>query len=215
MTILAFLNQKGGAGKTTACTNIAVELVKRGYSVVIIDTDNQRSATDWRCLRKSDDVPVIECTRVSKLEADARREAGNYDVVLIDGAAKVEDITAVSMKVSDAVVIPVQPAPKDVWGTKDLVDMIHTRQTITDGKPVAAFVVSQATKGTKLSKSIDDKLLEMQLPVFSQHIHDLEIYKQVDETGMAVSEATPNGPADREIAALVDEMIENGFLQKK
>ena len=41
-------NQKGGAGKTTACVNLAGGLAEAGYSVLLVDADPQASALNWR-----------------------------------------------------------------------------------------------------------------------------------------------------------------------
>jgi hypothetical protein len=50
---IAFLNQKGGVGKTTLATNVAGELVVRGNSVILIDCDRQASALDWSAAGKA------------------------------------------------------------------------------------------------------------------------------------------------------------------
>lgn len=39
--IIAITNRKGGSGKTTSVVNIAVELVARGYRVLVVDLDPQ------------------------------------------------------------------------------------------------------------------------------------------------------------------------------
>ena len=40
--VIAFLNGKGGVSKTTSAVNIATALARKGYKVVVVDTDPQR-----------------------------------------------------------------------------------------------------------------------------------------------------------------------------
>jgi len=43
--IIAFVNQKGGTGKTTACVNIAAALALKKYKILLIDLDGQANTT--------------------------------------------------------------------------------------------------------------------------------------------------------------------------
>ena len=45
MQTLAFVNQKGGCGKTTSAINVAGALAGRGASVLLVDLDPQAHAT--------------------------------------------------------------------------------------------------------------------------------------------------------------------------
>ncbi len=45
MRRIAFINQKGGVGKTTCCVNVAAALAKRGRAVLLVDCDPQAHAT--------------------------------------------------------------------------------------------------------------------------------------------------------------------------
>ncbi|MDO8768294.1 MAG: ParA family protein, partial [Burkholderiaceae bacterium] len=45
--VIALLNQKGGAGKTTLATHLAGEFAMQGQRVTLLDADPQGSALDW------------------------------------------------------------------------------------------------------------------------------------------------------------------------
>lgn len=212
MSILAVLNQKGGSGKTTVSTNVAAELVRRGKRVLVVDTDPQQSASDWRAAREADNIPVVSISKAAALVADVRSLATGYDVVIIDGAAIVSDLTAAAVKLADAIIVPIQPTPRDLWGADDLVELVKARHAINDGKPPVAFLVTRAFSGTKLSRDIDAALLALGFPVLDARIHNRQIYPSVEIVGMGVVEAEPNGDAAREIVAIVDELIENKFI---
>lgn len=59
MEIIAFANQKGGTGKTTACVNIAAGLVKTGERVLLLDLDPQANATVSVGIRTIPDEPTM------------------------------------------------------------------------------------------------------------------------------------------------------------
>ena len=51
--IIAFANQKGGVGKTTACVNIASYIALMGKKVLIVDADPQGNSTSGLGIRKN------------------------------------------------------------------------------------------------------------------------------------------------------------------
>lgn len=132
--------------------------------------------------------------------------AANYDYVVIDGAAKLEDMIAACIKVSDFVLIPVQPSPYDIWAASDLVDFIKARQEVTDGLPRAGFVVSRIVEGTRLGSDVKIALDDYALPVCDSTIAQRQVYPQTAAEGLTVFDAD-NAKATAETTALTDEIL--------
>jgi chromosome partitioning protein len=110
--------------------------------------------------------------------------------------------------VADAVLIPVQPSPYDIWAAADLVDLIKARQEVTDGKPQAAFLISRAIKRTVLGREILAALAEYGLPVFASGTVQRQSYPRSAAEGRTVLEDGSKEAAE-EINAIADELLAN------
>jgi chromosome partitioning protein len=51
MSIIDFVNPKGGVGKTSLALNLAAVLAQNGDAVLFNDADPQMSALDWSTIR--------------------------------------------------------------------------------------------------------------------------------------------------------------------
>lgn len=211
MPIIAILNPKGGSGKTTITTNLSRALHERGHKVLIVDSDPQGSARDWHAAEEDNPLPLVALDRANNVKS-LTDVAKAYDFVLIDGAAKLEDMIAATIKIADVVLIPVTPSPYDLWAATDLVDFVKARREITDGKPKASFIISRAIAGTKLGDEISSALAEHELNVFGTHVVQRQVYPQTASEGGTVFDSK-NADAQREINALADEVL--AFIQSE
>lgn len=206
MPTIAFLSQKGGAGKTTLATCVARQLQLDGLDVILIDSDPQGSARDWRAATEQDTVLVVGLDRPT-LEKDIKALSdGGKKWVIIDGAPRNEAMTVSAIKAADLVLIPVQPSPYDVWASEDLVSVIKTRQEVTDGKPKAAFLISRAIRRTELSRDVFSALQELGLPVFEHFTTQRQIYPKAAAVGLTPADMEGDGEAAKEIRAIIQEI---------
>ncbi len=205
MPIISVLNPKGGSGKTTVSTNLARSMHERGLSVLIVDSDPQGSARDWHAASENNLLPLIALDRANNMKTLSSVSA-SYDYVIIDGAAKLEDMIAAGIKAADIVVIPVQPSPYDIWAASDLVDFIKARQEVTEGIPKTSFLITRSIKRTRLVHEIGDALAEYNLPIFNSSIMQRQVYPQTAAEGLTVFD-TGNNAAIKEINSLTDELI--------
>jgi chromosome partitioning protein len=207
MPVIALLHSKGGVSKTTSAIHIARELQKRKYRVLLVDSDPQRSALDWSSATEGEYFSVIGMDR-PVLEAEVLKLAPDYDWIIIDGAAKVEKMLLSAIKAADLVIMPIRPSALDIWPLVDLVEMIKTRQDLTDGRPSAAFLIGQAVKGTILGKDVIEAVQQYDIPIFNTMIHFKQSYAKGISMGKTALEI--DGSARVEISNLVDE-IEEAF----
>ncbi|EHM6955214.1 AAA family ATPase [Vibrio parahaemolyticus] len=206
--LIAILNQKGGAGKTTISTNVASQLHADGHKVLLVDLDPQGSATDWseQAEEGSEAVPVIRMGK--NLHRDIHKVASGYDYVIVDGAPQVADLAATAVRAADLVLIPCQPSPYDCWAASDLVDVIKARQEVTDGLPKAAFIISRAIKRTKLEGEVKEALEYYELKIFKTGTTQRVDYANTAKNGSAVVHLDKDNQARHEIKMLTREILE-------
>ncbi len=205
--IIALLNQKGGVGKTTLAIHIAAGLAGRGHRVLLVDADQQGSALDWAASRQGDPLfPVVGMPKPT-LHRDLPGLSGDYAYVVIDGPPRVYDVTRSAIMASDVVLVPVQPSPYDVWGVKEVVDLLSEAAAF---KPslVSAFAINRKIVKTAIGRDVTEALSEHPLPVLHSHICQRVAFAESAAQGQTVLEMEPDSLASREIQSLVDELLE-------
>ena len=205
MKVIAVLNQKGGSDKTTIATHLARGLQLQGHSVLLVDSNQQGSARDWRAVDEDNPVPVIGLDRPT-LDKDLKN-VSNKEFVVIDGSPQATNLALSAIKAADFVLIPVQPSPYDVWATSDLVELVQQRIEMTDGKLKAAFVVSRAIQNTNIGKEVAAVLQDYNLPVLDARIVQRVSYPNSASVGKTVFETeSAKSNAVTEITQLVNEV---------
>lgn len=202
---LAFLNQKGGAGKTTVACHIARGLQLTGADVLLVDTDKQASARDWAAANEGQPVRVVGLDR-KIAAADLKALDRGHDYILLDGAPQLDEWQTAAIKLADLVVIPVQPSCLDIWACASIVEKIKDRQEMTDGQLKAVFMISRRIQGTRCGNEVYSALQEFGLPVLASGTVQRVAYADSMAEGLTVFDVAPNGAAAKEVMAIVEEM---------
>ena len=211
MPTIALLSQKGGAGKTTVAVALARAFQLEGKDVVLVDADPQGSARDWRAAREEPLVPVIAIDRPT-LDKDLS-VVSRESWVVIDGPPRSNEIIVSAIRAADLVLIPVQPSPLDVWAAAEVVELVKTRQAVTGGKPLGAFVVSRAQKRTELARKVREPMEEYGLPALQWGTTQRQVYPASMSDGLTPLDIDPKGDAAYEIRQIVREIKEMLALQ--
>jgi chromosome partitioning protein len=206
--IIAFVNQKGGVGKTTLALHIAGELALGGRRVTLIDADPQGSALDWAQLRNYYGHPrrfaVIGLPRET-LHLEVPDIARANDHVVIDGPPRVTALTRSAIVASDVVMIPVQPSAFDVWASQEIVGLVKEAKVF---KPRlrAAFIASRVIVGTIIARALRAPLDRLEISKLDAEVRQRVVFAECAGTGRLAGELDANGRGAREISLLADEI---------
>ena len=84
MQVIAFVNQKGGVGKTTSCLNVGAGLSRKGKRVLLIDTDPQGNLTISAGIHLKDGEPTVHEVLKGSTNINDAIKPGAYDVLPAD-----------------------------------------------------------------------------------------------------------------------------------
>lgn len=214
--IIGFVNQKGGAGKTTLSLSIAYESALRGKKTLLVDADPQQSIMGWAEDRERvlpEGFGMISMP-TKTIHRDIHSIVPGWDLVVIDGPPRSTDITRSIMLACDLVIVPCTPSGLDVKASQNTLDAINGSFMYHPSlKPV--FVINRKAVNTAIGKSTREALqsLSGNIPVLKSEVSMRIIFAEALSLGMSVQEMDPDGKAKNEIKNLYDEII--GVLNEK
>lgn len=121
MKTIAFVTQKGGAGKTTLAASLAVAAQQAGEKVALLDLDPQQSLTGWGDNRESETpaFDTLDATKVNRLpEILPQLEKQGFTLTILDTAGIDGAGTHLAIRVADLSLIPSRPTTMDIRATK-------------------------------------------------------------------------------------------------
>src|SRR2546425_9141922 len=166
--VMAVVNQKGGAGKTTLAMQLAGTLAQRGATVLVVDADAQGTATRWAA-SASDDAPFPAAViGLSAAGRQVHREVAKfldaYTHIVVDcPPAVASPIPQSALLIADLALVPVMPSPPDLWsavGIRQLVDRLRAINT----RLQARLVLNELETRTLLDQDARGDLTVFRMP---------------------------------------------------
>jgi len=193
LKIIAFVNSKGGTGKSTLAAAVGVAAETTGEKVFMIDLDPQGSLSAWGERRKAD-TPAVDRIAPDRLPAAiAGLAAGGYTLAIIDTPGLDTPATAAAMRAADLSLIPARASTLDLEATRP------TLAALARLNRAYAFVLNSCPAGR--SGRIADasralSLLGVLAPVMVQRM------EHVDAVGLGLGVTELGGKAADETNAL-------------
>lgn len=163
--ILMVGGEKGGVGKTTLATHMAVARRAAGHSVVLVDADSQGTASTWSDARKEHpEVPQLPCVslRGGKVHVELKELARHYDDVVVDtGGADSQEFRS-AMLAADTLLMPLRPGSFDFWTLLKMQEVVALAEGFNDGlKAVVALSQVPPSAVDRARREANEILAEM------------------------------------------------------
>lgn len=209
MKCIAVGNKKGGVGKSTLVIHLGCELAQRGHSVVLFDTDEQATVSDW-CSRGNLPVEWISFPVENSESAEQlirRLKTVQADYVIVDLPPHTREAMQAVLMVCDILLVPVTASGADFVSTGKALALLQEARSLRIGAPKALLVPSRVDRRTSFGKEVYEALQGFDERV-SPAIGQRSIF--VDCFGIAdwVGRVDPRSQAYTEIRELTNTVLE-------
>ena len=203
-TIITVATMKGGSGKSTVASCLAVYWHLRGRHPTLIDADPQRSIMRLAARERAlGGVSVVEDASEDASKT-ARQLASSGTLVIIDTPGFRSKTTLDCLAAADFLLVPVKPSPFDVDRMLDTLSILTDRGE--GPQPLFRCLLTQTTRDSVIARHIRAELAGAGLPVLQNEMTNRVGYPEASLWGATPSLISWKGPAAREIAAIADEL---------
>ena len=203
-SIITVATMKGGSGKSTVASCLAVHWHLSGRRPTVIDADPQRSIVRLAARERAlGGVPVVEDTS-EQAGRTAHRVAAAGGPVIIDTPGFQSATTLACVAATDFLLVPVKPSPFDVDRMLDTLDILING--VGGRRAVFRCLLTQTTRDSVIAKHIRSELAAHGLPLLETEMTNRVIYPEAALWGATPSLMESSGAAARDIAAIADEV---------
>jgi chromosome partitioning protein len=183
---------KGGSGKTTIATHLAIMRAQKGADILLIDADDQETSFDFSTLRSSLDITLPEYTYI-KLSGKAVRSEilkmkKKYDDIIVDAGGRDTINQRAALSTADKLIVPFVPRSFDLWTLDNVSAIVQEIRQINPTLQAYAFLNRADSRGydnEEAQNMIKESEYLMTLPV---QICNRKAFGNAASEGKAVNE---------------------------
>jgi chromosome partitioning protein len=197
---------KGGGGKTTVATNLAVMRTAQGHDVLLVDADDQETATEFTILR-TERWGSAGYTSIKLAGPAVRTETlkfvAKYDDIIIDTGGRDTTSQRAALTIAQLLVVPFVPRSFDIWTLDTVAHLVEELRTINPTLAAYCFL-NRADPSGHDNEDATEVLQETKgLTFIATPLGTRKAFGKAAAQGLAVTELRPPDPkASEEIQAL-------------
>lgn len=205
MTVISFVNPKGGSGKTTLSLALAEQFAIKDLSVALLDTDPHGFLRKW-----SEDRPEALGfasfatrweTQSEQVVSAIEEMSAQYDVVLVDTEGRSDMTTTRVISRSHLVLVPLNPKTLDATKANTAVQLIENDAHML-GRKVDYRLIFSRTQNfqTTTLKEIREQTEEAGYPALKSTMPERVIFDDMFKYSATLSEISTEARKDLKIS---------------
>lgn len=206
--------EKGGTGKSTAATNLAVWCTLEGMKAILLDADPQGTSRNWNDRRiGAGGLPPIPCQAgAGNIFNHVQDLTKLYEHVIIDAGGRDSKELRSAAVVADTWYTPVQASQPDLETLSKVRELAQQAQAMNQGLSIHAFI-TRAPTHPNIDELAEARSLIADFPDFPELrladsvIFERKAYRDAMIEGKSVIESG-NSKAKAEIQLLAQEIFQ-------
>jgi len=206
---------KGGVGKSTTASNLAIKRASMGHKLLFVDADPQGTSTKFFMSREEEGYePSITCTVLTgkAVHQQIPKLKDSFEDIIIDTGGRDSEGFRASLLVADKLLVPVLPGQFDYWETEALPEILRTARLINPNLQAYAFINKADTHpGISIGEETAEAISQLEgITLLKQKMYYRLAYRKAAELGMSVQELPSrfkNHKAVMEMHALYEEVF--------
>ncbi len=187
---------KGGVGKSTIATNMTVMRANQGMDVLLVDADDQGTASDFTAVRNETLVEEGAGYTSIKLygaavRSEVLRMAKKYDDVVIDVGGRDTAGQRAALSMADVYVIPFLPGSFDVWTLESVGKLVEEARAFNENLKAVCIINRADAKGSDNSDAAAIAKDTPGLEFVDAPLGNRKAFRSAASNGLAVTEFKP------------------------
>lgn len=186
---------KGGSGKTTVATHLAAIRAAEGRDVLLIDADDQETATDFTVLRNENHQGAARYTGIKltgpSVRTETQRLAGKYEDIVIDTGGRDTTSQRAALTVADVLLVPFVPRSFDVWTMEKVAELVGEMGAANPGLKAYSFINRADPRGQDNDAAADVLRDTQAITFINTPLGTRKAFSNAAAQGLAVTETKP------------------------
>lgn len=208
--IILIGSKKGGVGKSTLATNIASYLANNGKDTILVDSDVQRSSSNWFHDRMETPLAKMACVqKYDNIKSTLQDLNNRYEFVIADCQGRDSVELRTGLLAADIFIIPCRPSQPDIDTIPLMSDMVKQAREMNEALRAYCVLTMCPTNPQVTEIADSQKFIQnfAEIKLLDSLIGDRKVYRDAIASGHGVVEMD-NEKAKLEIENLMSEILE-------